>query len=248
MKAASIIWQPASIFILTTVAAFLLTRSDETHTITISKALRAEIENDATKRGVDKRIAVEKYVEDEVHFREGIKNGLHLGDSIVRQQVVKRSRFIHDALLSDKKTLFAAAPQPTAKTDIYYDVEHLVFGNKEAAQVAMRQENDAAMTSLAEPSGVARILTGLDRQLLSKHFGTEAEKFVTAQRECSAFCGPVPHDGRWLLLRFNQSQPVNSSERNSTSPEYGNGQKQRRRNNTRGHKADIARNYRVVYE
>ena len=149
--------------------------------------------------------AIERYVRDEVLYREAIRLGLDQGDAVVRRRLVSKMDLSASAA--------AEAAEPTAEAlqefystnrDRYADTgsvsfDQLYFGSEEAAQAAAR---------LADPEGASEAISlpaaleNVSQQEVQTRLGEAFTAALSEMKVGEQWQGPIRSGFGWHLVRL----------------------------------------------
>lgn len=168
---------------------------------------------------------VEKYVNEEVLYREGLARGLDRGDEIVRRRVVQKMEFLEQDLAtpseaseSELSAFFAAhaaryaVPASVSFSQVYFADREL--GGSNASRVRAAAVLDALPNATLRAPERGDIYAGpydyshLNPEGAERHFGDSELSRALYQAPVGHWAGPFRSAYGWHLVRVVSSEPA----------------------------------------
>jgi len=153
-------------------------------------------------------VAIDKYVRDEVLYREALRLGLDQGDAVVRQRMVSKmdmsATVAVETLDPDEAVLRAYYDENADRYAgaVSVSFEQAFFADRDAAQAALGGEvlgNEALGDAISLP----RSLEGESMREVSTVFGEGFARGLNELEPGEEWQGPLPSGFGWHLVRLN---------------------------------------------
>lgn len=166
----------------------------------------------------DERALVERYVREEVLFREGLSRDLHQGDPIIRRRIVQKMEIIAEDLAAERDPTEDELKEYVAKHPRRYVVpgrmsfEHVFVregtdAGSRARAILESLKNGADATSLGDPFLRGREIQNRSRDGVASVFGTAFANAVWAVRS-EEWSGPIASTYGQHLVRITRRSAV----------------------------------------
>ncbi|MDH3362310.1 MAG: peptidylprolyl isomerase [Gammaproteobacteria bacterium] len=159
---------------------------------------------------------VRDYIKEEIYYREALRLGLDVNDTVIRRRLRQKMEFMTDTdaevLDLDKATLQAFYEQ---NADRYrkspvFDFEQIYFSAESADRIAPVMKALLSGTdsqSLGDPISLPALMTGADELAIARTFGSAF--FAGLQSlEPNAWSGPVTSGFGQHLVKISRKEPA----------------------------------------
>lgn len=159
---------------------------------------------------------VRDYIKEEIYYREALRLGLDVNDTVIRRRLRQKMEFMTDtdaeALDPDKATLQAFYEQ---NADRYrkspvFDFEQIYFSAENADRIApamkaLRSGTDSH--GLGDPISLPAAMTGADESAIARTFGSAFYAGLQSL-ELNAWSGPVTSGFGQHLVKISRKEPA----------------------------------------
>lgn len=175
------------------------------------------------------RQLVEKWVREEVLYREGMKMGLADSDQIIRRRIGQKIMFLAESRIPDDPgdevlKAWLADHHERYRTDAVYDFQQILLN----VEVGRKPDSSRARAALATVSqggafkGKDSMLPGsmqnASSYAIARTFG-EAFENTLKETDVGAWTGPVKSGYGWHLVKLERSQPGVLPDFETTRPQ-----------------------------
>ena len=157
---------------------------------------------------------IERYIRDEVLYREALRLGLDQDDAVVRRRMAQKMDILASSQAETVQpsvgTLRAHydANQQAFASDVVYSLDQLWFEDRQAAERALLQAGGAAdWRKLGESISLPPSVEGMDGEELADRFGLQFVQNLSALEVASEWQGPVGSGFGWHLVRLTAREP-----------------------------------------
>lgn len=155
---------------------------------------------------------IERYVREEVLYREALRLGLDQGDAVVRQRLVAKMDMSASAAAEvadpDEPELRAFFEENASRyaDALSVSFEQAYFSSEAAARNAMSRANGGEETG--EPISLPRRVENERLAEIQIRFGEQFARGLAALDQGAQWQGPVPSGFGWHLVRLQSRKPV----------------------------------------
>lgn len=159
---------------------------------------------------------VERYVREEVLYREALRLGIDQDDAIIRRRLAQKMDLIAaaqaDAEIPSENELQAwlEAHKPRFSNDSLYSFDQLWFAQKAASDEALKTIDGATnWKDLAKPIDLPVSPAQMPDREIAARFGQQFLRELEALEPAEQWQGPIPSGLGWHLVRLREVEAAN---------------------------------------
>lgn len=159
---------------------------------------------------------VRDYIKEEIYYREALRLGLDVNDTVIRRRLRQKMEFMTDtdaeALDPDAATLqaFYQGNANRYQKSPVFDFEQIYFSAENADRIAPALEalrSGAGSQSLGDPISLPAAMTGADESAIARTFGSAFYAGLQSL-EPDAWSGPVTSGFGEHLVKISRKEPA----------------------------------------
>jgi hypothetical protein len=159
---------------------------------------------------------VRDHIKEEIYYREALKLGLDVNDTVIRRRLRQKMEFLTDADVEtigpDDATLqaFYEKNADRYRKSPVFDFEQIYFSGDDDDRITRALEALLSQTdpeSLGDQIGLPAAMTGADEAGIARTFGSEFYAELQSL-ESGAWSGPITSGFGQHLVRINRKEPA----------------------------------------
>jgi peptidyl-prolyl cis-trans isomerase C len=173
----------------------------------------------------DLRALVDRYIQDEIYYREGVSLGFQEEDEIVRRRVVQKYEFLQqDTVVADEPDTAAlqsyfrdhvakyATSERVSFTHVYFEADgrndQSVLARAESVKAHLQATGSARAPQAGDAFAELYDYASLGHDELNHLFGAQPVVDALLQAPLNVWSGPYRSGYGWHLVRVTQQEPA----------------------------------------